>query len=215
MSTLEAAHAGLAAARRAVDRETGEARALALRGKEVQAQLAQDRQVREVLAQAVAVLTSIGEQRQEDAQRRIESLVTYGLRTVFEDDLSFHLVQTVSRNAANVDFIVRTTLADGEQIDTPVMDARGGGLVAVVGFMLRLVIMLLAPSRQTPILFLDEPFAHLSAEYEPRMASFLRELADKTDIQIIHITHSDAYTEDADVVYRFSLKDGQTHVSTA
>lgn len=214
MASLETVSQQLAMARRSVDRETGEARALALRGKAVQSELAEAKELRETLTQAVAVLTSIGEARQEDAQRRIESLVTYGLRTVFEDDLSFHLVQTVSRNAAQVDFVVRTTLADGEQIDTPVMDARGGGLVAVVGFMLRLVIMLLAPDRQAPVMFLDEPFAHLSAEYEPRMASFLRELVDKTDIQIVHITHSDAYTDDADLVHRFSLKDGQTYVST-
>jgi DNA repair exonuclease SbcCD ATPase subunit len=213
--SLDTIRQQLAMARRSVDRETGEARALALRGKAVQSELAEAKELKETLAQAVGVLTGIGEARQEEAQRRIESLVTYGLRTVFEDELSFHLVQTVSRNAANVDFVVRTTLADGEQIDTPVMDARGGGLVAVVGFMLRLVIMLLAPDRQSPILFLDEPFAHLSAEYEPRMASFLRELVDKTDIQIVHITHSDAYTDDADLVYRFSLKDGQTHVSNA
>src|ERR1035437_2164634 len=137
MSSLEAVSQQLAMARRSVDRETGEARALALRGKAVQSELAEAKELRETLTQAVAVLTSIGEARQEDAQRRIESLVTYGLRTVFEDDLSFHLVQTVSRNAAQVDFVVRTTLAAGEQIDTPVMDARGGGLVAVVGFMLR------------------------------------------------------------------------------
>ena len=38
----------------------------------------------------------------------------------------------------------------------------------------------------------------LSQEYEPGMAEFLREVADKAGVQIILITHSTAYSDLAD-----------------
>jgi DNA repair exonuclease SbcCD ATPase subunit len=62
------------------------------------------------------------------------------------------------------------------------------------------------------VLFLDESFAQLSEEYEPRLAEFLRELVDKTDLQIIMVTHSHAFSDIADQVYRFDLNDAGTTV---
>lgn len=85
-------------------------------------------------------------------------------------------------------------------------------MAAVVGFVLRLVVLLLTPGTQR-FLALDESFAHVSASYEPRVAEFLREVADKAEVQILLITHSDAYSDLADARYRLSLgSDGVTVV---
>ena len=85
-------------------------------------------------------------------------------------------------------------------------------MAAVVGFVLRLVVLLLTPSHRR-FLALDESFAHVSASYEPRVAEFLREVADRAGVQILLITHSDAYSDLADVRYRLSLApDGTTVV---
>lgn len=162
---------------------------------------------------AAHLLTSIGEQRQEDAQRRIENLVTLGLQTIFSEELSFHLVPGVRAKTPVVDFVVRSRLDDGSIVDTDVMDARGGGLAAVVGFMLRLVILLLNHLKGDTVMFLDETFAHVSAEYLPRLISFIKELVERTGVQIVMVTHEDAFAEAADVVYRFTLKDGITQVA--
>jgi hypothetical protein len=52
------------------------------------------------------------------------------------------------------------------------------------------------------------------AEYETRLAEFLREVADKAGVQVILITHSDAFSDAADARYRFSLgPDGKTRVT--
>ncbi len=201
----------LHAARRRLDTEAGQARHVAQTGARLQAEISRLKADTARFEKAAAVLASITEQRQADAQARIESLVTLGLHTIFGPDLSFHLVPATRAKTPVVDFVVRSTM-DGQPIDTPVMDARGGGLAATVGFLLRLVIILLSKDRHDTVLFLDETFAHLSAEYEPRMAEFLRELADRTGVQIILVTHSDAYSDAADVRYRFALRDGQTHV---
>lgn len=193
--------------RRELDRAQGEARAVLLRGKAVQEEIAALRADVAALEQVAALLNSIGETRQDQAQKQIESLVTLGLRTIFDPSLSFHIVQRTGLKTAQVAFVVRSTLADGSEVDTEVMDARGGGLAATVGFLLRLVVMLLSKPAKSPFLVLDETFAHVSAEYIDKVAQFLKELTERTDIQIILVTHQQELTETADKVYRFSLNE--------
>lgn len=197
---------------RALDQLTGAARALAQAGQRLQGEITQLRHTVEAHEQAAHLLASIGEQRQADAQTQIESLVTQGLHTIFGPELSFHVVPATRAKTPVVDFVVRSVLPDGSIVDTDVLDARGGGLAATVGFLLRVVVLLLRRSDGDSVLILDETFAHVSAEYEPRLAEFLRELADKTGVQIVLVTHSDAYLDAADVRYRFDLRDGQTRV---
>lgn len=193
-----------------VDRETGEARAIAAAGIAVREQVAVLEQRIELHDQVCKLLTSMGEERQQRAQEQIEQLVTRGLQVIFDEDLSFHLIQDVKANQAVVDFVVRSHYG-GQVVDTPVMDARGGGLAACVGFMLRLVVLLLTPGARR-LLFLDETFAHVSEEYEPRLAEFLREVCDRAGMQIFLVTHSRAYDDVADVRARFELVDGTTEV---
>jgi ABC-type branched-subunit amino acid transport system ATPase component len=206
------------AAQRQVDRETGEARAVALAGKRAEAQVTSLRSAVELHDQVTAMLTRIGEESQQVAQRQVEELVTRGLQTIFGAEYSFRLVQSVKGNQAQVDFMLVSdyggTVGDSYgPFETPVMGARGGGMADAVGFMLRLVVLLLTPSLRR-ILALDEPFAHVSAEYEPRLAEFLREVCDKADVQIVLVTHSDAFSDLADTRYRFQLDaTGMTEVS--
>lgn len=203
----------LAQARRLVDRQRGEAFALANQGKTLLEEIRQLNQVVELHEKAALVLTTIGEERQDAAQRSIEALVSQGLQTIFGDDLSFHLVPGVRAKTPVVDLVVRSRLADGTTVDTDVLAARGGGLAAVVGFLLRLVILLLSKNRQDTVLFLDETFAHVSAEYLPRLIEFLKDLVTRTGVQIILVTHEESFLEAADVVYKLQLVDGLTHAT--
>ena len=199
-------------ARKDADREAGEAAVIGRQGKAAKAEVARLRESLELHEQVLGVLTSVGEARQESAQRQVEGLVTRALQSIFEEGLSFHLIQEVKANRAEVDFVLRSKYGDTE-IDTPVMEARGGGMAAVVGFVLRLVVLLLTPGARR-VLFLDESFGMVSAEYEPRLAEFLRQVADKAGVQIVLITHSKAYDDLADTSYELSLgADGSTQVA--
>jgi DNA repair exonuclease SbcCD ATPase subunit len=160
----------------------------------------------------------MGEERQLQAQRVIEELVTRGLQTIFDHTLSFHIVQTTKARTANVEFFVRTALASGNVVDTPVMEARGGGVAATIGFLLRLVVLLLRSgnTREEQLMVLDETFAHVSAEYVPNVGEFLREIVDKTGVQIVMVTHQQEFVDFGDAVYRFHQNDaGQTIVDQA
>jgi len=212
MSDLRTLEVQVRARRRDLDREAGLARALALQGKQYQGDVQALQTEVDQYDRVAGVLNKMGEERQESVQREIEVLVTRGLQTIFGADLSFHVVSEIKAKVSATDFVVRTTFADGTTLDTPVMDSRGGGLAAVVGFLLRLVVMLLSPGARR-FMVLDETFAALSVEYEGRLAEFIRELVDRTETQVLLVTHSDAYSDYADNVYRFSLDSrGRTQV---
>jgi ABC-type uncharacterized transport system YnjBCD ATPase subunit len=196
-------------ARKDADREAAEAASVGRQGKAARAEVERLRASLELHEKVLGVLTSVGEARQESAQRQVEGLVTRALQVIFGEELSFHLVPSVKANRAEIDFVLRSRYGDSE-VDTPVMEARGGGMAAVVGFVLRLVVLLLTPGARR-VLFLDESFGMVSADYEPRLAEFLREVADKAGVQIVLITHSTAYSDLADTSYELSLgTDGVT-----
>lgn len=199
---------------RTLDHQLGEARALAASGQRIQSDIAALRSDIARLERVSGVLARIGEARQDQLQKRIEALVSQGLRAIFGDTITFHLVPGTERNTPVINFEVRSRI--GEHIvATDVMDARGGGLAAIVGFLLRLVVQLLKRKPgETVIMAQDEPFAYVSADYRPPLAAFLRELVDKTGVQIILVTHSDEFAALADVRYRFELADGATKVTS-
>jgi DNA repair exonuclease SbcCD ATPase subunit len=186
-----------------VQREVGRAAEVGRQGKAAEAEVALLQHQAEVLEKTSILLNSVGEQRQESARRQVEELVTRALQTIFDQNLSFHMVQSVKANRAEVDFVIRSTYG-GDVVETEVMAARGGGMAAVVGFVLRLVVLLLTPGARR-FLALDESFAHVSASYEPRVAEFLREVADKAGVQLLLVTHSNAFGDLADARYRLSL----------
>lgn len=157
------------------------------------------------LEKAAGVLAKIGEERQQEAQNQIESLVTQGLQKIFGPHLTFKVVQSVKGRTPVVDFVIQTTLADGKVRETDILSAMGGGVSAVTGFLLRLVVLLLDKSKKSSILVLDETFAHVSDAYLPALADFLREIVDKAQVQIIMVTHQQIFSEVADKAYRFSL----------
>jgi len=196
--------------RRVVDRRITEARLIASNGVKLKGEIDLASADVDLYNKVAITLASIGETRQADAQTTIEQLVTRGLNAIFGDDLnlSFHVVQTQRGKTPEVKFLVKSSMANGRAVETPVMDARGGGLAAVVGFLLRLVVQLLG--KTDPVLILDESFSHVSAEFERPLAEFIKELIDKTRAQIILVTHSDAFSEFADKRYKLKLVHGVT-----
>lgn len=194
-------------------RRVGEARALATQGKQAQQRLVELEARRDALDQAAEVLLRFGEERQAEIVGRVETLVTHGLQTVFGEDMTFHIVAEQKAKSQQYDFVIRSTFGE-RVIETPVMDARGGGVAVVVGFLLRLLLVLLRRDTR-PLLVLDESFSHVSEEYVPRLGAFIRELVDSTDVQIIMVTHDPAFVEFTDTAYRFEQVNGATRATRA
>lgn len=199
--------------RRELDAALGEKRSVELRAQELNDEIVELSSNISIHERANSLLNSIGEEKQYAAQEAIEQLVTRGLQTIFDDSLSFHILQDVKARRATVSFIVRSTLPGGRVVDTDVMDARGGGLAATVGFLLRLTVMLLkTDTRADNFLVLDETFAHVSVEYLDGLREFIRKVVDKTGVQILMVTHQPEFAESADKIYYLSAHDGKTSV---
>src|SRR6185503_2184172 len=167
----------------------------------------------ENLDKATALLSSISEDKQREAQIQIESIVTQGLQKIFGPGWSFKLRSSIKAKVSVVDFVVQTVTEEGKVLETPAIDARGAGVASVIGFLLRLVLILL--SKKESLLVLDETFANLSDSYIPRLVEFLREIVDKTNLQIVMVTHEPAFAEVADKCYKFTLDNqGMTRVDS-
>lgn len=194
--------------RQSLNVRQGEAAALARQYRELEAEIAQLAATRAAADRVSGVLASIGSERDAAARTQIEALVTSGLQAIFEENLSFHLIESTARQTPQIDFVVKTHLPDGSSFDTDVLSARGGGLAAVVGLLLRVVLILLtrASGKKAPdLLVLDETLSHLSREYLEPAGQFLRTLVDSTGLQLLMVTHQHELVEFADVVYRLRL----------
>lgn len=204
--TLAELQGAAQASRSRLDRLSGEAVMVARQGRQRTGDADRLRAQLELHDKVVALLTSIGEKAQQTAQRQVEELVTRALQVIFGEELSFRLVPAVRRDQAVLDFMLVSSYGT-TTIETPVLEARGGGMAAVVGFVLRLVVLLLTPGARR-FLALDETFAHVSESYVPRVAEFLREVADKAGVQLVLVTHSTGYGDVADRRYRLVLGPG-------
>jgi chromosome segregation ATPase len=198
--------------RQQLDRRAGQFEQLQLQIAAAENELAAARAASALHARVTGLLTSIGEEAQETARGKVEGLATRALQVVFGEELSFILKPGDRAGQAALEMLIRSVYGE-TVVETPVLDARGGGMAAVVGFVLRLVVLLLTPGVRR-LLLLDETFAHVSASYEARVAEFLREVADKAGVQILLVTHSDSYGQYADVAIRLELgPDGVTRIT--
>lgn len=199
------------AVRRDLDRKTGELRAKERQVVTLTTQIDTLKTDITTYDKAIAVLNTISEDRQNKSQEQIELLVTRGLQSIFGDNMSFHLIRG-SGKRPEIHFVLRTSYSDGRVVETDVMSANGGGLAAVVGFLLRVVVILLDDRNSDNMLKLDEIFAHLSAVYREPMAMFIKELVYRTDLRVLMVTHHEEFGFIADKLYSFKLVDGITKV---
>ena len=164
----------------------------------------------EDLGLIVAFMAAYADERQAVVQTQIENIVTKGLRTIFGEDLALKMVNRQVGRRPELDFVLVSTIG-GETLETSILDARGGGVAAVAGFLIQAVLVLLTPGLR-PVVFLDEVFAQVSAEYEEPLADFIAELVQRSDLQVVLVTHSTAFGQAADRQYRFSQVRGITEV---
>jgi DNA repair exonuclease SbcCD ATPase subunit len=211
LTDLAALADAVQATRRDLDRQAGRAQQVATAGKRVEADIARCEELAGVYAMTAALLTRIGEEAQESARKMFEDLTTRALRAIFGEDLSFRLVPGETGGQVTLEPVIRSAY-DGGVIETPVLDARGGGMAVVVGFVLQMVMVLCTP-RARKILLLDEPFAFVSESFTDRLGEFLAEVAGQMGMQILMITHDKVLMQYADVRVRLALgPDGVTQV---
>lgn len=158
---------------------------------------------------AQAFLRLLAEHQQEVIRQKIEMLVTYGLKTVFDEDIQFRVTLDARKNQIYMGFAIE----DDEGRQVPLMDGEAGGVVALTALLLRIVLLLMTRPRLNPLLILDEPLTQLSVSYREPAAQLILRLVDKGLLRVLAVTHDPVLAAVADTRYRFTLRDGKTIVT--
>ena len=141
---------------------------------------------REVFAKSIEIFALISEVTQQQVKEGFNKLITYILQYIFEQDYKFELEFGKRGNLQECNFKVISP--DGVEI-TDTLDALGGGILDVLSFGLRLVLMELIKPRYEGFVCLDESFKHVSINYLPKIRALLKEINKRFDKQIILVTH--------------------------
>lgn len=141
----------------------------------------------------------------------MEKIVTTGLRSVFANDLAFHIeLDTARTDRPEASFLVASNYGGNTQITNEPRDARGGGVVDIIALALRVAFIEISdPPVQGPLI-LDEPAKHVSEEFMPGVAAFIRQINDSFGRQIILITHNHELEAAGDLCYQFTQQEGKT-----
>lgn len=125
---------------------------------------------------------------QQKAHHQIASVVSRGLETIFDEPYTFKIKFEKKRGRTEALLLFER---DGLELDP--ISAAGGGVIDPSAFTLRISCISLAYPPIRPVLFLDEPFKHVSKAngYLDRIPILLEELSKEIGIQIIMVTHID------------------------
>jgi DNA repair exonuclease SbcCD ATPase subunit len=200
---------------KAVAEEVTKAQMVAEAGKKLEVEVAALSSDVAVYADVALLFQTFSEQEQRVVQAKFEQLISYGLTLVFGERFKqFRLNAGIERNQVVLNPTLVFEVDDGIEVTSGIMGAQGGGPSDLIGFLLKLLTVVFhGRDKVRPVLFLDETFSHLSAEYLPAMAEVIRKLVDElgNDLQIILVTHQTAFAEVADKAYRFSLNETTKH----
>ncbi len=135
---------------------------------------------------------------------KIESVVSDGLRRVFDDPTLTLVVEKKAQARGNV-YRLLVSKDGGEPYDP--MNSYGGGVVNVMGILLRLI--LIKRFKLAKLIVLDEQFNNVSSDYLPTVSALLKTLTDRYGYTILAVTHQPILADAADAVYQVTPQEGK------
>jgi DNA repair exonuclease SbcCD ATPase subunit len=157
------------------------------------------------------MLSEIVERRQKQLEA-IQAIATSALQQIYGDEysLKFDTFEEQRKDGAN-NFRIEIKIVsphNGQTMETGLLNERGGGLIEVVSFALRIAALKWL-KYDGPIL-LDEAWKSMSNDYKiDQVVQFLREVTDSTGRQVILVTHMfDKFGPEADNIVHITKADG-------
>ena len=134
----------------------------------------------------------------------IDKLVTTGLKVVFDDqNLTFSTQIKKYRGKTSVTFHLAQ---DGNE--APLLTAYGGGVLALVGILLRVTTIIILGQRR--FLVIDESLSHVHAQYIENTSRLLKKLGSELGFDILMVTHQPQFTTYAERHYEARQEGGTT-----
>jgi DNA repair exonuclease SbcCD ATPase subunit len=166
----------------------------------------------ECLERVRLLLQEAASHAREQGRRQVEFMVTQALQFVFGGDLDFKVVIEDKRDRPEAEFYVCSNYGGDLRVETAPQDARGGGVVDVISLALRLALLqAFRPPVGGPVI-LDEPAKHVSEEFSPQVAQFLKSFSQSLGRQVIMVSHNQHLADSADVAYLVEMSRGRSSV---
>ncbi len=135
-------------------------------------------------------------------QKRLSAVVSQAVSAVFDEDIKVLIENATFRGVTSMAIMIEQ---DG--LKTDIFSAKGGTLVDIVAFALRVLMVVWSGLQR--VVVLDEPFAHVNGEeYRLRAADLLRELHRQLGVQFIVVAHELEMIDVADIAYEITKAPG-------
>lgn len=150
---------------------------------------------KDLLTMVDTTLSTISSKLLGKSLKVVDKLVTTGLRITFDDlNLEFKTTVEKSRGKTAVKFDL---LQNG--ISRPIKDSYGGGVIVILGVLLRIITIISLNSRR--VLLLDESLSHLASAYIPNASRLMKKLCEELKFDILMVTHQTEFAAEADIHY--------------
>jgi len=154
----------------------------------------------ELLEQVTTLLQGLEAAWNKNFQKSVAKVISRGLTLVFEEPMELKIIPKIRADVTTVDF--KIVQGDGaEAIETNILGAKGGTVIALVNVLVRALLILSARPALRRILILDEPFGLADPQYIPAFGELLREMCDRLGFQIIVVSHEESLVDAADMAY--------------
>jgi len=139
------------------------------------------------IKEAQEAAQKVAEEIQQKAHKKISSVVSRSLETVFAGEDIYGFKIRFDRKRGRTEAVLILT-KNGHEVEDP-LNADSGGVVDVAAFVLRTSCIVLSKPSLRRFLSLDEPFKFVSAEYLPNVRMLLLSLAKDFKFQYLMVTH--------------------------
>lgn len=153
----------------------------------------------EILTKTSIVLKHLLDVMVKDEINRMSGLITYGLKTVFNDQILTFVPEITKKNEKIHIELKTIAKKDGKEI---IGDYKsfGGSVSAVESLLLRILCML--KKKYARFIVLDETFAPIGPEYIGNTYKLVSELCKKLNMDVLLVTQLRDNYENADHIYK-------------
>lgn len=156
-----------------------------------------------VLISAREFLEATAKQKEENFKKRLETMVQYGLDSVFGPGKYNFIVKIGTfqgKRSIEIGFTDNPSDPNDEDAFTEIVDSHGGSVVVVVSYFLQVALLLFSKSR--PIIIADEKFLMLDEANSSLLPEIISHVSKKLGVQTILVTHEIPLAESCEVCYR-------------
>lgn len=165
--------------------------------KDIESNLANLESDRDTLKLCKPVIDDIISKFSDSLLRKLEELLTIGLKKIFYDrDYSIQIKVVDKRNSKCVEMLLND---NGNLI--PIKNSSvAGGVLVVIAAIIQIFYIVNLPNVRN-YLFLDEQFSQISAQYIDTFMEFVKTMCNETGLSIVLITHDNKFMKYGDRVY--------------